>query len=212
MVIVMIDEFITKLRERISRGLPGQTAHRRMAPAGRITGPFLADDFMQAKRASVLLLMYPGAGEVEFVMIQRPAYNGAHGGQVSLPGGKIETGDTSPWHAAIRESEEEIGIDSTQIQFAAELSSLYIPVSNFFVYAFLGFISQKPVFIPDAKEVESIIETPVRILLDNSIKGEMDFARGGTVMHVPCYRIQNANVWGATAIILSEVEELLRTM
>ncbi|MBK6730676.1 MAG: CoA pyrophosphatase [Bacteroidetes bacterium] len=208
----MIDDFITKLKKRIDSGLPGPAAHKHMSPSGRTTGPFRANDYAESKKASVLILMYREDNVVKFVMIQRPVYNGTHGGQVSFPGGKIEDYDASPWNAALRESEEEIGINPDEVKFVAELSSLYIPPSNFFVYVFIGYMLEKPVFIPDRKEVESVIEVPVQILLDSTIKTIMDYKRDKLQITVPCYRIQNKNVWGATAIILSEVEELLRTL
>lgn len=210
--IVLIDDFITKLKKRIDSGLPGSVAHKHMSPSGRITGPFRANDYVQSKKASVLILIFRENNVVKFVMIQRPVYNGIHGGQVSFPGGKIEDYDASPWNAAVRETEEEIGVKQQEIKYVAELSALYIPPSNFFVYVFIGYMLGEPVFIPEMKEVESVIVAPIEILLDNTIKNTMDFKRDNIQITVPCYRIQNKNVWGATAIILSEVEELLRTL
>lgn len=208
----MIDDFITKFTKRIELGLPGAVAHKRMAPAQRVIEIFDESNYPNAEKASVLMLLYPNQQDIFFALIQRPVYDGTHGGQVSFPGGRIEKSDTTPWHTALRESQEEIGLDPVSVNFIAKLSPVYIPPSNFFVHVFTGSTATQPHFIPDLKEVETIIEAPLNILLDEGIKSEMEFTRNTIQMMVPCYTIQGRNVWGATAIILSEVEEILRTM
>ncbi|MFN3940951.1 MAG: NUDIX hydrolase [Chitinophagales bacterium] len=206
----MIDTFITKLKNRIELGLPGMEAQKRMAPAQRVIKEFKEMDYPDALKASVLVLFYPVQGVLHFVMIQRPAYDGTHGGQVSFPGGKIESTDSNPWAAALRETHEEIGVQPNNIQRIGSLSPVYIPPSNYFVHAFMGVSPAKPAFTLNAAEVESIIETPVRLLADNSIKSEMLFLRNNLQMTVPCYNIAGKQIWGATAIMLSELEELLK--
>lgn len=206
----MIDNFITKLKIRIESGLPGWHAQKRMAPPQRVVKEFIETDYPHAQKASVLSLFYPVNEILHFVMIQRPAYNGTHGGQVSFPGGKIESLDSNAWNAALRETKEEIGVEPDRIIFVGPLSPIYIPPSNFFVHPFIGAATHKPNFILDPNEVESIIETPVNILTDNSIKSEMMFRRDNMQMQVPCYNIGGKQVWGATAIILSELEEILK--
>lgn len=204
----MIEQFVHRLQDRIQSGLPGILAHRTMAPATRQLKNFDENDYPDAKKGAVLVLFYPVADAVHMVFIKRPSYDGVHSGQVAFPGGKIEEGET-PAVAALRETREEIGVAENTITVFAQLSNLYIPPSNFFVFPFLGFTSQRPQFLPDKNEVEYLIESPVEIILDPSIKGMMEIERPDGVMQAPYYLISDQKVWGATAIILSELEFLL---
>ena len=208
----MIETFTNKLCEQISSGLPGLDAHKIMAPITRPIMNFNEKDYPSAKKGAVLILFYPVNEEIFMVLIKRPSYDGVHGGQVSFPGGKVEEGDFDTSFTAIRETEEEIGVNRSQIKIFGQLSNIYIPPSNFFVYPYLGSINEKPDFFPDKNEVEYIIETPVNILLDQTIKSTIKINRSDINFDAPCYIINNHRVWGATAIILSELEVLMRGM
>lgn len=206
----MIEKFGNKLSDQIKLGLPGLDAHKIMAPATRPIKNFEEKDYPKAKKGAVLILFYPVKEEIFMVMIKRPSYDGVHGGQVSFPGGKVEDGDVDTSFTALRETEEEIGVNGSQIKIFGQLSNIYIPPSNFFVYPYLGLINEKPDFFPDKNEVEYVIETPVNILLDQSIKSTLTINRPEIKFEAPCYLINKHRVWGATAIILSELEILMR--
>jgi 8-oxo-dGTP pyrophosphatase MutT (NUDIX family) len=203
-------ELIQYLRSLDMADLPGLSAHKTMAPPSRTLIRFDEADYPHARKASVLILLYPKRGIPHLVLTQRPDYDGVHSGQVSFPGGQLEASDPGPWEAAIRETFEEIGVERQLIEPAGQLSHIYIPPSNFFVYPFLGYMEQEPIFIPDDKEVAHIIEMPLFDLLDERIRGEWTMMRQQAAYTVPCYYIQGRAVWGATAIILSELEVILR--
>ncbi len=208
----MIETFTNNLSEQIRSGLPGLDAHKIMAPVTRPIRNFEEKDFPLAKKGAVLILFYPVEDEIFMVLIKRPSYDGVHGGQVSFPGGKVEQMDTDSANTALRETEEEVGVRSSDIKIFGQLSNIYIPPSNFFVYPYLGFVKEKPIFFPDNKEVEYIIETPVNILMDQTIKSTIKINRNDINFEAPCYIINKHRVWGATAIILSELEVLMRDM
>lgn len=206
----MIGNFIDRLKQVIESGLPGAEAHAAMAPATRQVKQFDPADYPDARRAAVMLLFYPVADQVFFVLIKRPAYNGVHSAQVSFPGGGVEKNDTDMAFTALRETEEETGVDRSSITVISSLSNVYIPPSNFFVFPVVGFCDHRPQFFPDKNEVDYLIETPVDILLEEAIKGTVRIDRKDISFDAPCYYIQEEAVWGATAIILSEVEWLVR--
>lgn len=205
----MFAQFIQNLKLEIEKGLPGVEAQSRMAPASRLMQPFVRADFPDARVGAVLILLYPHADAVTMALIQRPAYDGVHGGQVSFPGGQIEESDPDEWSAATREAEEEIGVPAHLIQPIGALSPVYIPPSNFFVHPFMGWLNARPAFRIDTHEVENIIEMSAAVLLDDHAKSIMRIDRPGAQFDAPCYVFNNARIWGATAIMLSEVEMIL---
>jgi len=208
----MIETFANILSDKIKLGLPGLEAHKIMAPVARPIENFEEKDYPSAKKGAVLILFYPVLEEIFMVLIKRPSYDGVHGGQVSFPGGKVEETDKDTSFTALRETEEEIGVERSQIKIFGQLSNIYIPPSNFFVYPYLGLMKTKPDFFPDKNEVEYIIETPVNILLDQTNKSTININRKDINFEAPCYLINKHRVWGATAIILSELEFLLRNI
>jgi len=205
----MIGHFVQHLNDRILAGLPGLLAHRQMAPSVRPLVSFDEHDYPHAKKGSVLILFYPHEGDIYTVFIKRPDYEGVHSGQVAFPGGRIETNETAQV-AALREAQEEIGLIKEQVHIFNQLSNIYIPPSNFFVFPFLAYTSQRPVFIPDPKEVDYVIESPISVVLDPTIKGVMEIERQEGIIQAPYYLIQDHKVWGATALMLSELEFLLQ--
>ena len=142
----------------------------------------------------------------------RATYNGAHSSQVALPGGKSELFDLNHWQTALRETEEEIGVPKTLVQHLKNLSPLYVPPSNFMVYPFLGFCTEEPTFRLDLAEVADTIE----ISLNDFINKYKTVTKKLTTSYmveqeVRGFEINNHFVWGATAMMLSEIKELLKT-
>ena len=181
---------------------------RRMAPQPRPlrrtterSGP--------ARQASVLLLLYPGAAGLTFVLTRRSTNpHDVHSGQISLPGGSQEAGE-GPIQTALRETHEELGVQSA-IAVLGELTLLYIPPSDFEVHPVVGSSASRPVWYPDRREVDEVLEYPVAALLndDHKVTEEWQFDR--TRVLVPWYNVQGHKVWGATAMILSEFELRLK--
>ena len=136
------------LQEAFTKELPGKDAHVKMAPQPLDLRRFTTSFSEPPKKSGVLLLFYPDDSTIYFPLIKRPQYPGAHSGQVALPGGKVEEGDPDVVFTALREAEEEIGIDAGKVEVIGSLSELYIPVSNYLVRPFVGYLSEAPIFIP----------------------------------------------------------------
>jgi 8-oxo-dGTP pyrophosphatase MutT (NUDIX family) len=163
-----------------------------------------------AKQSSVLILFYPMAGNIGLVLMLRPEYRGIHSGQISLPGGRYEETDESLIYTALREAKEEIGIDPGQVQIIGQLTEMYIPPSNFMVTPIVGYQATKPHFTADPKEVAEIIEIGVDDLLDDRNKQmkKMKLSLGFSIK-VPSFCINDHIIWGATAMILNELKEII---
>ncbi len=185
-----------------------QTAQLRMAPTTR---PMLrADDQANGpKLAAVLILLYPVESELKFALMRRTEYPGAHSGQISLPGGSAEPGET--WvQTALRETCEEFGVCDA-VDVLGALTPLYVPPSDFEIHPVVGALPERPVWQPDPREVAEILEVPLSHLLDDQYKQFGDWTLGsGRAARVPYYHLCGQTVWGATAIILSEFEHRLR--
>ena len=170
-------------------------------------------DLSKARKGAVLILLYPHQDKINTVLTLRPSYDGVHSGQVSFPGGKLEPEDESLAAAALREAEEEVGLDRNEIKLIGNLSNLYIPPSNFLVSPFVGIMDKKPLLKKDDREVEKIIEVPITYFLDESIKGrKMITPREFVSFETPYYDVEGHTVWGATAMMLSEMMELIKPL
>lgn len=199
------NEFIEKLHSLLQHELPGQASQFKMAPHVRLENKH---DFY--RNAAVMILLYKNDGEWYFVLMKRPEYQGAHSNQVSLPGGIKEARDTDLEATALRETGEELGIDVSKIRVVGALTKLNIPVSGIEVSPFVGFFPDKPVFIPDPSEVSYLIEVPLADLLNpERVKDDIRTILSKPV-RVPYFHLNGEQVWGATAMILSEFRYLIR--
>jgi 8-oxo-dGTP pyrophosphatase MutT (NUDIX family) len=183
------------------------SAHLKMAPMPRPARrpKNLSGD---PRLSAVLLLLYPQLESLYFVMIERPEYPGVHSGQIGLPGGQQED-EESFLQTALREANEEVGVDISRIEIIGKLTPIYIPPSDFEVHPFVGYVDERPMWQPDPTEVAGIIEMPVRALLDKSIKVREEWTIRDFTLDVPFYAFQGHKIWGATAIMLSEFENRL---
>ena len=191
--------------------LGGLEAQFKMAPKLRLKYDQDKIAANNPKQAAVLALFYPNKeNETCFLLTKRASYKGAHSAQISFPGGKIEESDLNLQETALRETEEEIGVFSSSIEIIRELTDVYIPPSNFLATPFLGFMEKKPKLILNY-EVDSEIEVLVSDLLDeNNITSVSLSTSYMKKVDVPCFKINNHIVWGATGMMLSEIKELLK--
>ena len=193
--------------------LPGEDSQLRMAPLSRGRYPMDENVIAAATRSAVLVLLYPKGNAAHTILIKRNEYAGVHSAQVSFPGGRHEEEDADLSVTAVREAEEEIGIDRSQLHVISQLTHLYIPPSRYLVYPFLATADKRPEFTPDPKEVQAIMELNLDQLLDDSIsKSKQMPLSSGLLTDVPYFDIHGHVVWGATAMILSELKELLRQL
>lgn len=212
---MLFTKFESLLPKVIDLPLPGIKAQKKMVPMFRIQELIETPlNKKKAKKSAVLILFYPSDdGQTHFVLIQRTVYSGVHSGQISFPGGKMDSTDKSFWDTALREAYEEINVPSSYIDKVVALTDFYIPPSNFVVYPFVGVMKNKFLFEREIKEVEKIIEVPLSDLLSsaNETRGTVLTSYVGEV-NVPMYIFDDdVKVWGATATILSEMKELILT-
>ena len=198
-------ELINNLKNELKKELPGKEYQYKMS--SRIIKDIIPDD--NTSDASVLILLYPFKNDIYTIFIKRTEYGGPHSGQVSFPGGRNESSDESLMHTAIRETNEEIGV---LVKIIGSLTALYIPVSNYKVFPFVGYYKERPLFILDKNEVDYIIEVKIKNLLDPGIISVFPYKRGELKMIFPCYNVNSEIIWGATAMITCEfIEVVMRT-
>ena len=192
--------------------LPAETSQFKMSP------PFREDlinlqteKIKSARKSAVMALFYPNAeGETYIVLILRKTYKGVHSAQIGFPGGKLEANETN-LQAALRETEEEIGVKQDTITVLKELTQMYIPPSNFYVKPFIGIVEKTPKFSKQETEVEDILEVKLSDFLnDKIVTKKLVSLANGLKASVPAYNLNNHLVWGATAMMLSEVKDLLK--
>ncbi|WP_347372730.1 CoA pyrophosphatase [Aequorivita sp. Q41] len=193
--------------------LPGESIQHKMAPIERLQElKNKAREKNTAKQAGVMVLFYPSeASKTQLILILRKTYKGVHSAQVGFPGGKLEDDDDSIQDAALRETEEEVGVARETISVLKKLTEIYIPPSNFFVHPFLGITTTNPQFIPQEAEVEALIEVDLDDFMDAAnITTQTLTTSYATNIEVPAFNLNGHIVWGATAMMLNEVRELLK--
>lgn len=206
----MKTDWVRDLKEKLSIGsLPGPTAHRKMIHPHR-SMEFPPEN---AKLAGVMALLYPKESSWQIVLIERQSFDDRdqHKGQISFPGGKFDTIDADLSSTAKRETQEEIGVFSDNIQILGSLTPIYISVSNFHVFPFIGMVNFAPVFKPQWSEVKEIIEIPMLDLLNPQYQklADIQIYKDFVLNDVPCFSIKEKIIWGATAMIISEIADLI---
>ncbi|MCB2208015.1 MAG: CoA pyrophosphatase [Bacteroidetes bacterium] len=203
------EAFIDQIKLRLQKPLPGLETQLRLAPITRLNDLKKMESPDNARKSAVLALFYPQNGDIGLLLIKRAVDDTVHSGQISFPGGKKEKSDTNLRETALRETFEEIGISSADISIIGSLSKLYIPPSNFDVYPFVGYISSQPKLSTNY-EVESVLKVPVSELTGtDSIQYKTVKGRDGQLYEVPCYFVQDEIIWGATAMMLSELTAII---
>lgn len=206
--------FLKYVPKIVKETLPAAHAHAKMAPIERLEllNNFSYDN-LSPKRAAVMMLFYPKGSQTHLVLIVRNSYPGVHSSQIAFPGGKVESYDSSIADTALRETEEEIGIAKSSIEIIKEFTEIYIPPSNFLVSPFLGICTTEPTFVLQADEVAGIIELPLPIFLDdkNVVTRKLSTSYAASI-DVPAFLVKEHVVWGATAMMMSELKETLKNV
>ncbi len=206
------ENWIETLRERLKQPLPGPEAHVELSTIGRKLRVEKADK-TGARRSAVLMLLYQKEDGWHIPLIRRPNYEGVHGGQMALPGGKIEEQDPSLAHTALRETQEEIGIEVKEGNLIGALSELYIPPSHSLVTPYIAFAPSPQEFKPDPNEVDQVFEMAIADFLDPAKRRTRSVTvMGNYQLEVPAYYIQEQTVWGATAMMMTELLYLIKEL
>jgi 8-oxo-dGTP pyrophosphatase MutT (NUDIX family) len=188
--------------------LEGRNAHILAFPKFRFDLLRTSKPTEITQKSAVLILFYERNEEVYFCLIKRPTYEGHHSGQVAFPGGKFEAKDESLRNTALREASEEVGIDIGKVDIVNELTPIFIPVSDFTVQPYIATTTSAPDFHPEPHEVAYIIEVKLSMLMESQlVDADVDFSKGKS--SAPAYIINNENIWGGTAMILTELKRLL---
>ena len=197
--------------------LNSKTSQIKLAPSFRKEFIKLnSNKLLNSKKAAVIAALYEDDNKVRLILILRNTYNGVHSNQIGFPGGRVEDYDKTLFDTAIRETYEEIGVRVQKNELIRELHEIYIPPSNFNVYPFLVILNHPPSFVKDDKEVKEVITIDLESLLNCKITQtqipipakliELNIQND---VEVPAFKLAGYNVWGATAMMLSEIRDLI---
>ena len=203
--------FESHLKSALEKPLPGVQAQMVMMP--RIGGSldrFSNEARKGAREGAVLLLLYQKNGNIYFPLTQRQEYEGAHSGQISFPGGKKEPEDDSLVHTALRETEEELGVQQSSVRVLGNLTDLFIIASNFNVRPVVGLLSDIPKYTIDDREVAEVLEISIDQLMDTQLVREKEMVfKNNYRLIAPYFDFGGHHVWGATAMMLAEFKHII---
>ena len=204
---------IDELKSKFQQPLPGTVSHLKMAPPNRAKELLEKQNYLLAARQSaVMVLLYPLNNQLHTVFIKRSEYDGIHNGQIAFPGGKKEKTDQNFEETALRETFEEVGIKSDEIELIGQLSDLFITPSNFIVKPFVGYCTGQPTYKLDPREIQSVVEIDLADFYSENRIFEKEFSSGtsGQTIKAPYFDIKSIEIWGATAMITSELLDILK--
>lgn len=206
--IYKMKEWRLHIENLLHTSLPGEQSHKKMLPPerGLHVPPGKTDTVLPS---GVLLLVFPEGQELYTCLIKRPTTMKIHAGQIGFPGGRQESTDDGPQSAALRETTEEIGLPSENIRILGKLTPLYVSVSNFMIYPFVGWISSRPHFPLNHREVDRLLFFPLLQHVRNPFTEIQEMNTSSGKLHVPGIPFQDEFIWGATAMILAEFLDIL---
>ncbi|MCU7615824.1 CoA pyrophosphatase [Chryseobacterium sp. PBS4-4] len=199
---------IKRLNENLKKELPGEKAHQIMEA---FSAKYLTlQPTEKTRKSAVLMLLYPIDNEVYFPLILRNSYEGFHSDEVGFPGGRFEMTDENLIQTALRETQEEIGVNPEDIAILGTLTEIFIGPSDFNVLPVVGYIPFRPDFVPDPREVQQVFELKLNYFLDQNIIGCSEISIPGDMVITPYFEVNNHKVWGATAKIIIELLSVLK--
>lgn len=201
-------KIVTQIQHALTQPLPGELAQIKMATSSRSELLSFVRPNEMPRQSAVLIAVYPNNNQAETILIKRPVYNGAHSGQVAFPGGKVEPFDKDLVDTALREAEEEVGINPDLVSVLGQLTPLFIPVSNIWVQPVIGLLNQKPNLSLNLQEVEYTISAKLCDLKQTENRSVKTIAINSIPISAPYYKVETEHIWGATAMIISELLEL----
>ena len=208
-----IEDLSVYLFDRLSSPLPGVESQLQMAAYQNRLNIQTQDD---ATEAAVLVLLFPNVqSQIHTVFIERIQHDkDRHSGQIAFPGGKRDPIDPSLEACALREAEEEIGVDRQLVEVLGRLTPLYIPISNFIVTPIVGVVASELSFQAQLSEVASVLPTPLGHFANKMTrrKTDMEIKEGLILKRVPYFDLDGRILWGATAMILNEFMAILEEL
>lgn len=208
MIFSSINRLVKLLEEKLKEPLPGSSAHLLTKVQSEIEFNF-PDSTENAKKASVLILLFPDSNNIHFFLTQRTDSVEHHKGQISLPGGTCEENEPID-KTALRETEEEIGVDQNEVKIIGGLTPFFTPTSGFIVHPFVGWCKRRPKTINQVDEVHDLFSASLSQLLNDQILESENWNLRGYQAKVPFYNFDGYKVWGVTAAILSEFKLVLK--
>lgn len=205
-----INRLVKLLEERLKEPLPGTSAHLITKVQSKIEFNFPKSS-KDAKKASVLILLFPDSNNIHFFLTQRTLSVEHHKGQISLPGGTCEKNEKTI-NTALRETEEEIGVDKNEVEIIGELTPFFTPTSGFIVHPFIGWCNRRPKTNKQTDEVHTLFSASLSQLLNDQILELENWNLRGYEAKVPFYNFDGHKVWGVTAAILSEFKLILNDL
>lgn len=196
------EHFKERLNRRLEGSLPGREAQKQLAPHPRHLTP---PPDKVPRQSAVLIPLLAYREEVHLLLTVRTTTLNHHGGEVSFPGGAMELGDADLFQTALREAQEEIGLEPDAVTLLGQLTDLYIPPSNNLVHPFVGWLADVALLQANPLEVERIFCVPLRFLLNIENRQQEQWKLHGQTLSVPFYRVNGDKIWGATAMMLGEL-------
>lgn len=203
---ICFSTLLKQLEINLKNNRPGEWAQKLMMPQGRL---MYSNHKIPPCPSAVLILLFEQNNQIYFPIIRRHKYNGSHSGQMAFPGGKFENADKNLIATALREAEEEVGIKPNKVSVIGTLSELYIPVTNMQVLPVVGYTKFKPEFLLNTREVNALFTVNINDILTDKYKGIESRVLKGVDAKIPFYNLKNQKVWGATAMIISEFEQII---
>ena len=205
------DIFVQKFKSAIESGLPGEKSHELLMPLNRPFTSSILKSEITYRDCAVGVILYPKSNSIYCILIKRQKYEGIHSAQISFPGGKKDEDDKDLEFTARRECSEEINFPIEKGNLIGRLSKVYIPISKFMVRPYIFMVDSLPPLVPNPLEVESIITFDIFTLMNETIvkKTDMKFSNGMKRKNIPYFDIEGHIVWGATAMMLSELKTII---
>lgn len=201
------------LQQATRFSLPGQEAQFKAVPPNRPkTNLEEAKQLDSTRNAAVMVLVHPVQNIPHLALIRRKEYPGVHSGQISFPGGKSELEDRDLLQTAERETSEEIGVVESAYSIWTQLTEVYIPPSKFLVQPYVALAQEELQFIKEEREVEEVLSAPLSLFMGADSMEDHTLDIGGMRYTVPVYKFEDHVIWGATAMMISELADLIRSV